>query len=126
MTPLRIAIRTASVAVTVGGIVAAILGADIGVKIYERLALQSRAKDSVSEHLADPYSAQFEHLRNVHRAPETAVCGTVNAKNALGAYVGQHRFIFINTSGLMVEPAPDGDAGLFDVEWKLWCAATAS
>jgi hypothetical protein len=50
---------------------------------------EEKAKRSVSEQLLDPTSAQF---RNVQSRGDS-VCGEVNAKNKIGAYVGFRRFV---------------------------------
>ena len=54
---------------------------------------EEKAKRAVTEQLIDPVSAQF---RNVHSLGES-VCGEVNAKNKMGAYVGFVRFV-VSTS----------------------------
>lgn len=48
------------------------------------------AKEAVAAVLIDPSSAQF---RNVEIGHEGAVCGEVNGKNRMGAYVGFTRFV---------------------------------
>lgn len=60
----------------------------------------THAKDSYESFkltLADPYSAQFRDVWAVKfgtkGAVGSAVCGTVNAKNAYGAYVGEMPFV---------------------------------
>ena len=54
---------------------------------------EEKAKRAVTEQLIDPTSAQF---RNVHSLGES-VCGEVNGKNKMGAYVGFRRFV-VSTS----------------------------
>lgn len=49
-----------------------------------------QAKEAVAAVLIDPSSAQF---RNVEIGHEGAVCGEVNGKNRMGAYVGFTRFV---------------------------------
>ena len=49
------------------------------------------AKSAVVRQLKDPQSAQFEQLT---KFSEGVVCGNVNAKNAMGGYVGFKPFIF--------------------------------
>jgi hypothetical protein len=58
----------------------------------------SLARKRVSENLKDPYSAQFgvQLVRKTHQlgAEFDRVCGTVNAKNSLGAYTGMQIFSY--------------------------------
>lgn len=49
------------------------------------------AQEAATKDLIDPFSAQF---RNV-RVARGGVCGEVNAKNRMGAYVGFTRFVAI-------------------------------
>jgi hypothetical protein len=47
----------------------------------------------------DPYSAKFEAIRartvpNLKGRPTRVICGTVNAKNAFGGYVGAQPFVY--------------------------------
>ena len=57
-----------------------------------------QAKLYISRDFKDPYSAVFEGIYLVKGpkpgSPPT-VCGTVNAKNSFGAYVGRRRFYFV-------------------------------
>lgn len=48
-----------------------------------------RARSALAEYLIDPGSAKIELLS----ATPDAVCGTVNAKNRMGGYVGRQLFI---------------------------------
>lgn len=48
-----------------------------------------QAKKAVRFNLKDPDSAQF---RNIRQPSTGVVCGEVNAKNAMGGYVGFQRF----------------------------------
>jgi hypothetical protein len=54
------------------------------------------AQQSVEKSLFDPYSAVFDDLRVVtgDTKHSVAVCGTVNAKNRMGAYVGRTAFLY--------------------------------
>jgi hypothetical protein len=52
------------------------------------------AKQSVKRTLFDPQSAQFEDLRTADGPDGAFVCGTVNAKNRLGGYVGKSLFAY--------------------------------
>lgn len=65
---------------------------------------EERAKQAVSEQLLDPSSAQF---RNVQSRGES-VCGEVNAKNKMGAYVGFKRFVVDTTTyDALIDPQFD-------------------
>jgi hypothetical protein len=60
--------------------------------------LVERAKKAVTAKFADPYSAVFEDLYLTKAENgDTILCGTVNAKNLVGAYTGRRRFIYIDT-----------------------------
>jgi hypothetical protein len=54
---------------------------------------ESKARDAVTRNLVDPSSAQFRNV-GVHG---DLVCGEVNGKNRMGAYVGFQRF-YVRTS----------------------------
>jgi hypothetical protein len=75
----------------------------------ERKAIQ----DKIGETLKDPYSAQYTFERwgipqASFRGATRTVCGTVNAKNSFGGYVGRRAF--------MVTTARAGDNfDLFDL-----------
>lgn len=59
-------------------------------------ALFKRAKAQASKGLFDPYSVKFEDLRVIKKDKGTAyVCGTFNAKNRFGAYVGMQPFLYV-------------------------------
>lgn len=51
------------------------------------------AKGSVASGLKDPNSAQFNGVRLVSYAGGKVICGTVNAKNSFGGYVGFTPFV---------------------------------
>jgi len=52
--------------------------------------VQGAAKSHVGEHLVDRYSARYRFIATT----KVAVCGSVNAKNRMGAYSGDSLFIF--------------------------------
>lgn len=52
--------------------------------------VMTNGKATLLNQLKDPDSAKF---RNVFTADDVATCGEVNAKNAMGGYVGFKRFI---------------------------------
>jgi hypothetical protein len=70
-------------------------------------SIEERAQDVVRGNLRDPESARF---REVTRGGEYTVCGEVNAKNALGGYVGFRRFAveFNPQTGAVNDFAVDG------------------
>jgi len=53
-------------------------------------ALEKRVKPSMDAYLLDPFSAQYRLLRSGRGG---TVCGQVNAKNRMGAYVGFKDFV---------------------------------
>lgn len=62
--------------------------------------------------LNDPYSAKFTYDRLVERgAGVGVVCGTVNAKNKMGAYVGKRVFTAVYVKDT---------AGTFHADPKVW------
>jgi hypothetical protein len=52
--------------------------------------LEARAKRALETYLRDPFSVR---LRNLRAGRGGAICGQVNAKNAMGAYVGFKDFV---------------------------------
>lgn len=54
----------------------------------------AKAQWAVSKYLFDPYTAQFDGLRTVSYENQQYVCGYVNAKNKMGAYIGKHEFVY--------------------------------
>jgi hypothetical protein len=56
----------------------------------QQKALQGRAKSAMEAYLFDPFSARFRNLRTGRGG---ALCGEVNAKNRMGAYVGFKDFV---------------------------------
>lgn len=67
----------------------------------------NEAKREVRRNLIDPTSARFESVYENHKTG--AVCGFVNAKNRMGAYVGAKPFVYEKSSGatLVQEPPTD-------------------
>lgn len=58
--------------------------------------LIAEAKQAIGKTLKDPYSAVYEDIymgKAAHGNP--VVCGTLNAKNAYGAYTGRKRFYYL-------------------------------
>lgn len=85
--------------------------------------------------LIDPSSAQFRNVHQRHRS----VCGEVNGKNRMGAYVGFKRFVAqLDQKTALIDPEyePSG-AGItddakrlaqleFDTSWSQNCEGSAS
>lgn len=84
-------------------------------------ALMQRARGQLTKNLADPYSAVIEGTyfgRAENGSP--VLCGTINARNLIGAYTGRRKFLYMET-----EPKPglamtEGD-GMYEVLAK-FCA----
>ncbi|MGO4726995.1 MULTISPECIES: peptidoglycan-binding domain-containing protein [unclassified Inquilinus] len=60
--------------------------------------MKDGVQEAIGKELIDPYSAVYEYERAYHYpdkygATGTAICGTVNAKNRYGAYVGRQYFM---------------------------------
>jgi hypothetical protein len=65
---------------------------------------EKRAKDRAAQLLIDPSSAQFHNVQ----AREKAVCGEINGKNRMGAYVGFSRFyVDVGTGSAAIDPQFD-------------------
>lgn len=54
---------------------------------------EQRAQELAAAQLIDPSSAQFRNVRRVANNGISRVCGEINGKNRMGAYVGFTRFI---------------------------------
>ncbi len=65
----------------------------------------ARAKQAVLQALKDPGSAQFQDVNGGEVKGDITVCGKVNAKNAMGGYVGFRQFCWTQKNGLMM-PEP--------------------
>lgn len=52
------------------------------------------AKNAVLQNLNDPDSASFRNLTETRKDGVKRVCGEVNAKNRMGAFVGFSRFVY--------------------------------
>lgn len=63
----------------------------IKLEVKEAAGHQARATQLVKQYLTDPESAIFEHVRYV--VSTGVICGSVNAKNRMGGYVGMTVFI---------------------------------
>ncbi len=75
----------------------------------------ANAQRAVSKNLFDPFSAQFDGLRTVNYESREYVCGYVNAKNRMGAYIGNHQFVYDTLIGLaLVNDDSDATKALKD------------
>ena len=84
----------------------------VGVVIFALVALAAwfvnsktgrvnEVKAAITEGMRDPSSAQF---RAVRKTSGGAVCGEVNAKNAMGGYVGFSRFVVTREDSYQFDP----------------------
>jgi hypothetical protein len=64
--------------------------------------LLSSAEARVRQQLRDPHSAQFSRLRTVTISGRSAVCGSVNAKNAFGGMTGPVPFAWDGTNAYVL------------------------
>ncbi|MCW2200427.1 hypothetical protein M2227_002517 [Bradyrhizobium elkanii] len=80
-------------------------------------ALESRnvknAKATVSKSLFDPYSAQYEDVREINTDVGAMVCGLVNAKNRMGGYVGRKPFYYLALNGEAAVISNNSDAFVY-------------
>jgi hypothetical protein len=75
-----------------------------------------KAQAEAASLLKDPESARFS---STAISPSTgAVCGLVNAKNALGGYAGPKRFIVTSEKALI----EDADTWKMDLRWQELCS----
>lgn len=89
------------------------------------------AKQAVRSRLSDPSSAQFDRMTVF---PGDIVCGTVNAKNKLGGYVGPRVFVYNGSErGQAIVDADQGTVDYYCSADNVWaqlavhekrCAAT--
>lgn len=67
-----------------------------------------RATELVRDELMDPFSAQFKAVRP---GKGGNVCGLVNAKNAMGGYVGWTPFVVVPSGGVLLRNSRDDAVG---------------
>ncbi|WP_329914539.1 hypothetical protein [Stenotrophomonas sp. SMYL86] len=90
---------------------------------------RSAARASFDDVLSDAESARFRKERIVWSSTEKnqlALCGEVNAKNLLGAYVGWKRFVVVGHASPASTPGPlieDSSylQGKFKEQGRLYC-----
>lgn len=73
------------------------MNCDEGVLLAVAERWEAEAKALVASMMKDPTSAQFRDVfsRSLNGADDYVVCGSVNAKNGFGAYVGFRRFFAV-------------------------------
>ena len=81
--------------------------------------MTSDAMNQVRNRMRDPDSAKFGRLRVSHASGRFALCGTVNAQNAFGGYVGYRRYVATPSMALLAEDDPD----LFAKFWAEMCGS---
>ncbi len=81
-------------------------------------AIYTSAEQAVAEQLRDPSSAEFDpsDLRFADVATGVIVCGTVNAKNGFGGYIGKTNWIAL--------AKPPGDDGIVHAQAMIAGAST--
>lgn len=84
-------------------------------------------KAAAAQKLADPYSAKFEAIRartvpNLKGRPTRVICGTVNAKNAFGGYVGAQPFVYFVEDHDFNIAADAADAVTLPAMLKTFCS----
>lgn len=76
------------------------------------VALVSELQTRTAQQLKDPSSAQFAKVRL--NSDKTALCGSVNAKNAFGGYVGFREFI-TTKDAVLFKPDQCGTTSVFNM-----------
>lgn len=86
----------------------------------------TEAQEHIKKQLKDPYSAVFENSY-IGRADNGApvVCGTVNAKNSYGAYIGAKKFFYMRGRDRPVYDIEGGDIFL-SVLYDVFCVENLS
>lgn len=83
-------------------------------KMQRAQLLAVQAQSAVRSRLRDPSSAQFGEICFVETDDSWAVCGSVNAKNGFGGYVGEAGFIAAGSQAFI-------ETDLAEDEWrKVW------
>lgn len=79
--------------------------------------LREQAQQLAAAQLIDPSSAQFRRVEVSRRPGGDRVCGEINGKNRMGAYVGFTRFVTdLEGGGAWLEPIEDIGLGGNDTE----------
>ena len=105
------------VGIGVAAVVAAAIVAAIG---YREFALIRPMKAMILVRLKDPGSAEFRNVRYLGdwTVQGGVLCGEVNAKNAMGGYVGYHHFEVFEG---YVDLYTDGREELLRSGTATWC-----
>jgi hypothetical protein len=105
--------RTTAIACLSLGLIGAVMAEDDPVIL--------KAQDAVAAKMMDPNSVQFKDLAHyiVGEKKLDAVCGSYNAKNAYGGYVGFRKFMVI--AGVTMLRKDDVTAKYFDGLWDDTC-----
>lgn len=72
------------------------------------------ARIAVRARLKDPASAQWGAITVADRTGETVVCGTVNARNGFGGYMGEQSFMVTGSEAVFPRDVSKGGFA------KLW------
>ena len=99
---------------------------------------EKQARDILSDTLFDADTAKLRNIRSdtdhLHKTDAKILCGEVNSKNRMGAYVGFHRFLVVPGERFaVVDPQADKNAGdtdltaqaVFDDAWPACDPSTA-
>lgn len=86
---------------------------------YERLKTLADARLAIEDISRDPYSIKYDIE---YSGPFTA-CGTFNARNAFGAYVGKKRFVYTASKLLFDDPAISSTETFNKFIWDFFCHA---
>jgi hypothetical protein len=91
---------------------------------------EKQAREILSDTLFDADTAKIRNVRadtdRLHKTGDKILCGEVNSKNRMGAYVGFHRFLVVPGERFaVVDPQADKNAGeteqtaqtVFDGAW---------
>lgn len=77
---------------------------------------EKQAREILSDTLFDADTAKLRNVRSdidrLHKTDAKILCGEVNSKNRMGAYVGFHRFLVVPGERFaVVDPQADKNAG---------------
>ena len=101
VTKIWIAVVVIAGAATTGGIVGWQQWQQHQAVEQAKASLQA-LEDQVKAHLKDPDSAKFRDVRLFSHLG--AICGSVNARNSMGGYVGFTKFVLLKRGEIFFEP----------------------
>jgi hypothetical protein len=84
----------------------------------KEIAWMDLGVEQIRQKLKDPDSAEFSDVFFSKSGGVPAACGYVNAKNALGGYIGKQRFF---TSGERVPVILESQMSDFSLIWNKFC-----